>query len=108
MKALALAFLAAITLLSGCITQKQRMYLSDGDNTVYCTQRNTLFAMFGENATMHEMKGVCGTCEGDASNVGFNEEGVRALEGAVKAGVCAATGGVGCLDLSDGLPGVGD
>jgi hypothetical protein len=98
-----IALLIALVV-TGCIAQKQRALVSKYDprtgeliERIYCTQRNTLFAMFGENAELHKMDGACGTFEGEAENVGFNEEGRKALEGAVKAGICAASGGVGCL-----------
>ena len=86
--------LIATLLVVGCATQKQRTYVRFPDGTkVYCTQRNTLLALFGENQELHKMSGMCGVFEGDSSNVGFNEEGRKALEGAVEAGVCAAIPG---------------
>lgn len=95
------AFLALLAA-AGCMTQKQRHYTSTYEAGVlversYCTQRNTLIALFGENAELHKMTGTCGEFEGSAEQVGFNEQGRKALEGAFKAAVCAALPGPGCL-----------
>ena len=80
--AMCLGLLAAV----GCVTQKQRTYITvtEADNTVtriYCTQRNTSVAVVGEAREFHQMDGACGTFAGDSKNIGVNEEGGKALLG---------------------------
>ncbi len=94
-----LGLFLALLMLTGCETTKNRCYtrIELADGSVYKQYGMSRGTVIGGGETSSEIVGVCGTLDRNTKDTGITEEGRKTIENAVKAGVCAATGGLGCL-----------
>jgi hypothetical protein len=90
---------AATTIfLTGCTTLKnhhiETVTIGDREYKRVCFTRATTI---GQGETWGDISDACGgTLQREESNTGLSDNGRAAIEDAVRAGVCAATKGVGC------------